>query len=112
MLMGKRCLEEHWTLSIHNLILQGNIRRQTECQTHLCYPPIIGGAGIRPVERLNTGSRRAPDGGRGPDGGGPGIYTPRGGGVGLEMRRPSSLEIHSSAASAIRLRKASKRWRL
>ena len=68
---------------------------------HLCYP-IIGGAGIKPVERLNTGSRRAPEGGRGPEGGGPGIYTPRGGGVGRVRRIPSSLEIHSSAGSAIR----------
>ena len=39
---------------------------------HPCYP-IIDGAGIKPFERLNTGSRRAPESGRGPEGGGPGI---------------------------------------
>ena len=45
--------------------------------------------------RAKTGSRRRPSGG------GPGTYTLRGGGVGRVRRKPSSLEIHSSAGSAI-----------
>src|ERR1700722_6520736 len=64
--------------------------------------PTTGADGIRPWLRAKTGSRLRPGGG------GPRTNTLRAGGVGRVRRKPSSLEIHSSAGSAIGYSFASK----